>query len=190
MRKNGSPSSNSISNSKRTLKRGIRLTLAALAHTFLLVQTAQAVTNNTRATNPSALSVELGGRGLLYSLNFDRVLSDNLAAGIGFGNVTASSSVSSQSSPVIPVYFNYYFMPEAGSFYLTGGADLITNASVMAGLVSSSAGLSLSASPILVTVGAGYEYRSDAGYLVRAAAYGVYGSSLVPWGGVSFGYSF
>jgi hypothetical protein len=171
---------------------GLSLWLGLLGLIFVS-HSAEALTNNTRATYPTALSLELGGRGFLYSLNFDRALNDNLAAGVGIGNVTANlanlSSVS-QSSIVIPVYFNYYFIPDAGSFYLTGGADLLTNAGNVSGLTSSPGGLSFSSSPIILTVGVGYELRSDAGYLVRVAGYGIYGSSLIPWGGISFGYSF
>ncbi|MEO5969302.1 MAG: hypothetical protein ABIQ95_05195 [Bdellovibrionia bacterium] len=160
---------------------------------LFISNSAEALTNNTRATYPTAITLELGGRGFLYSINFDRVLNDNLAAGVGIGNVTANSAALpsiSQSSMVIPVYFNYYFMPDAGSFYLTGGADLLTNAGSVSSLTSSPGGLNFSSSPILLTVGVGYELRSDAGYLVRAAGYGIYGGSLIPWGGISFGSSF
>lgn len=157
----------------------------------LASHSAHALTNNTRATNPSALSLELGGRGFLYSLNFDRVLNDNLAVGLGIGNVTAAgSNAVSQSSLVIPVYFSFYLMPDASSIYLTAGADLVTSASAWAGLTSSPGGLNFSSSPIIGNFGIGYEYRSDAGYLVRVTGYGIYGSSLIPWGGISFGYSF
>jgi hypothetical protein len=178
---------------KRRSSATLGLCLALITGVFSISYPAQALTNNTRASNPSALSLELGGRGLLYSLNFDRVLSDNLAAGFGIGTVTASLSnltATSQSSPILPVYFNFYFMQDAGSLYVTGGADLLTSPSSVSGLTSSPGGLGFSSSPILLTLGLGYEFRSDAGYLVRAAAYGVYGSSLVPWGGISFGYSF
>ena len=174
------------------LKRTLSFFLGLFGLVFVS-HSAEALTNNTRATNPLALSLELGGRGFLYSLNFDRVLNDNLAAGFGIGNVTANSASlvsASQSSVVIPVYFNYYFMPDAGSFYVTGGADLVTNASGLSGFTSSPGGLSFSSSPILLTFGIGYEFRSDSGYLVRATGYGIYGNSLIPWGGISFGYSF
>ncbi len=146
---------------------------------------------NTRVTNPNALSFELVGRGLLYSFAYDRVLNERLAAGVGVGSVsTTSVGGVSVSATVIPVYVNFYFSESAGSLFVTAGAALVASASTLANLTSSAGSLQFSSSPILPEAGLGYEYRSDPGYLFRIAAYGILGNSLIPWGGISFGYSF
>jgi hypothetical protein len=149
--------------------------------------------NNIRATNPNAIHAEVGGRALLYSLSFDRVLSDDLLVGIGVGSVTMNDrfgGTSGLSATLVPVYLNYYFMREAGSLFATAGASLVTNSSLVSGLTSSAGGLQLSSSPLLPTLGLGYEYRSDPGFLVRLAGYLILGQNSVPWIGVSIGYSF
>jgi hypothetical protein len=143
---------------------------------------------NTRVTNPNAISFELGGRGLLYSVDFDRVLNENLAVGIGVGTVSTNNST--VGTGVIPVYGNYYFSESAGSLFATLGANLITNAGSLSGLNSNVGNVQFTNSPIQLTFGLGYEYRSDPGFLVRVAAYGIYAGNVSPWGGFTIGYSF
>ena len=48
----------------------------------------RAMAGHTRITNPNAVSAEFLGRGLLWSVNFDRVVNDDLVAGAGFGTVS------------------------------------------------------------------------------------------------------
>jgi hypothetical protein len=150
-------------------------------------QSVLAGASNTRVSNPSAIIFELGGRNLLYSIGYDRVLNENFSAGVGFGTLTTNTN---QSTSVIPVYVNYYFMQEAGSAYATAGADLLTNPTEISGSNSNASSLKFTNSPILPHLGLGYEYRSDTGFLFRITAYGFVSSSVTPWGGVTFGYSF
>lgn len=147
-----------------------------------------AFADNTRVTYPNAINVEAGGRALIYSITFDRALNENLVAGLGIGN--ASTANSGPSTWVVPVYLNYYLMQDAGSLFITAGADILTSNSVY-GMPASVGSLQFNSnSPILGTFGLGYEYRSDAQFLVRLAAYGLVSGNLAPWGGVTFGYSF
>jgi hypothetical protein len=160
---------------------------------FLGNRSIAGASNNVRATNPSAIHAEVGGRALLYSLSIDRVLNDDILVGIGLGTVTMNDLLgnsSNLSATLVPVYLNYYFMREAGSLFATGGATLVTNSNAVSGLKTSTGGLQLSSTPLLPTLGVGYEYRSDPGFLVRVAGYLVVGQNTVPWGGVSIGYSF
>lgn len=147
---------------------------------------------NTRATYPNAAVLEVGGRGIFYSLGFDRVLNDHLAAGIGLGFIPTELPDHSAGSTVteIPVYVNFYFSEAAGSLFLTAGATLIPNYSTVNGLSTSLGGLTYSSNPLQVTGGLGYEYRSDTGFLFRITGYAIYAKSWIPWGGFSLGYSF
>ena len=148
---------------------------------------------HTRVTNPNAVSLELLGRGLLYGISFDRVVSDDLVAGASFGRVSlndlAGNDVNS-STTLIPVYMNYYFMREAGSAFITAGADLVLNSDEVKGRKAAYSGVEFSSTPLLPTFGVGYENRSDAGFLFRVAAYGIIGNKLAPWLGFSMGFSF
>ena len=147
----------------------------------------------TRITNPNAINLEVLGRGLLYSISFDRVLSDDLAAGIGFGTVGLNNidgTGSNQSTALIPVYINYYFMRDSGSLFVTGGATLVGNSSGANGLKANFSGLQFNSTPVLPTFGAGFESRGDSGFLFRVTAYGIIGQTLSPWVGFTLGYSF
>lgn len=149
---------------------------------------------NTRVTNPSTVSVEVAGRALLYSINFDRVLSENISAGLGLGTVGmtyAGGTSANVSATIMPFYGNYYFIKDAGSPFVTAGINLVMNSNSVQGLTSNAGNLQFSSSPIQATFGAGYEYRSDNGYLFRITGYGLYaGKNFAPWLGVGLGYSF
>jgi hypothetical protein len=148
---------------------------------------------HTRVTNPNALNVEVFGRGLLYSVNFDRVVSDDLVAGIGFGS-TSMRTLDDQdpgvTATLVPVYVNYYFMRDQGSLYVTAGADVVTNSSDLKGLKSTYGGMQFNANAVLPTFGLGYENRGDYGFLFRVAAYGVVAKSVNPWFGFTLGWAF
>src|SRR4051812_16616235 len=75
-----------------------------------------AYAEHTRVTNPAAVAVEIGGRAGLYSINYDRVLNDDLSAGIGFGSLQAEATggINKEGSAVIPIYLNAYLMRDAG----------------------------------------------------------------------------
>ncbi len=148
---------------------------------------------HTRVTNPNSIGIEVLGRGLLYSIQFDRVLNDDLAAGIAFGAIatkTASGTDSGKTASFIPVFMNYYFAREQGSIYATAGATLVTNASDLNGLSANMSSLTFSSNAILGTVGLGYENRSDNGFLFRICGYGIIGTTIVPWVGFNFGFAF
>ena len=147
---------------------------------------AQADTH-TRVTNPSAVSLELLGRGFFYSLNFDRVISDDIAVGAGFG----TASTDNGSISMIPVYGNYYFKRDANSLFATAGVAIIPSATNGNSLRLSTARLNYSTPSVAPELGLGFESRGDAGFLFRGTAYVIITDGKVfPWGGVSFGYAF
>ena len=147
----------------------------------------------TRLTNPNSVNVEFLGRGLMYSVDYDRVVNDDIVAGVGIGSTTMRNQDGSDpgvSTILIPVYASYYFSRDQGSFYLTAGADIVTNSGALNGLKSTFGGMNFNSNAVLATFGVGYENRSDAGFIFRVAAYGIYASSLNPWGGLTLGYAF
>jgi hypothetical protein len=139
------------------------------------------------------MTFEFGGRAILYSLNFDRVLNDDWVVGVGYGSVSTEQSSgirAGKTARMIPLYTNFYFLRDAGSFYATLGATWVTNSDQVKDLDSTPGNLLFPSSPFLLTTGLGYEYRSDAGFLARLTAYGILGTKVVPWGSVTLGYSF
>lgn len=148
---------------------------------------------NTRVSDPNVFSLELLGRGALYSVNYDHAFGDQMAAGFGFGSVgteLASGADANQAAYLVPVYFNFYFMKSEGSLFATGGVDMVLNNSKVKALTSTTGDVEFRSDAILPTLGLGYEYRADGGFLVRAAGYALFGDKVSPWFGASFGVTF
>lgn len=160
--------------------------LGALLVLFAGLPLAQAA--HTRVTNPNALSVEGLGRGLQYSIQYDHVLNDDMAAGFGVG--TASVQESNSNTTIVPAYFNYYFSRDAGSLYATAGATLLTDSDVAKNGTLTTGKIEFGSNAVLPVFGFGYENRGDTGFLFRATGYGVVAKKLYPWLGFSFGYAF
>lgn len=146
----------------------------------------------TRPTNPNAISLEILGKAFLYSVNYDRALSDDFFAGLGIGSVTldnADGSSSGRSAVMVPIYAGYYFIRDKGSPYVEIGAEAVPSNGVQ-GLKTSMGGMQFPSNPVLPFFGAGWETRTDSGFLFRVTGYGILGQSVTPWFGGSFGYAF
>jgi len=131
----------------------------------------------------NGMSLELLGRGLLYSFNYDYLLNDNLALGAGVSHYSISSGNASAGAWILPVYANYYLTQGTHRWFTTAGANLI--------FASGNVGTEdkVSGSGVAGVLGAGYEYRGDSGFLFRAAPYVFVGKTSGAWLGVSFGYT-
>jgi hypothetical protein len=130
-----------------------------------------------------ALSLELLGRGLLYSFDYDYLVTDDVAVGAGLSTYSFTSGDSDARVTFIPVYANYYFTPGEHRWFATAGVDLI-HASGNVGQDEK-----VSGSGAAGILGAGYEYRGDSGFLFRAAPYLLVGKASGAWLGVSLGFS-
>lgn len=140
--------------------------------------------NPNRNERINNFSIEGLGRAGLYSINYDRMVTDDIAVGLGFSSYSISAGALSSSTVVIPLYANYYFTEGKNSrFYVTGGADLIFSSANFEGdgIVEGS-GLGF-------VGGAGWEYKSDGGFLFRVAPYFLVGKASGAWLGISLGYS-
>lgn len=146
---------------------------------------AEANDNNLDGTDMrrNAMSLELLGRGFLYSFNYDYMVNNDLAVGAGVSHYSVSSGDSNASAWIVPVYANYYLTSGKGRFFATGGANLM--------FASGSIGddSKVSGSGIAGVIGGGYEYRADNGFLFRAAPYVFVGKASGAWLGLSLGYT-
>lgn len=148
---------------------------------------------HTRVTNPNCLSVEVFGKAMLYSFQFDRMLNDDLAAGVGFGNspVEFPGGISAnRNATLIPIFASYYFIRDQGSPFVMMGASIVTNVSDVKSLQSNPGRITFSSSAALPTFGAGYENRSDTGFTFRISVYGLVAEQFKFWFGPTLGYSF
>lgn len=175
-----------------------RFTRSLLSVSALLLATlsfsASISAAHTRVTYPSVVSVEMLGRAMLWSINYDQVLNDNMSVGVGYGSVSTflrgTDIDSGRSATFIPAYMNYYFIQDGNSPFITAGVSLITNHASVKNYDTATGGLELPASSVMPTFGGGFESRSDNQFLFRAAGYLIAGRRIAPWLGFSFGYAF
>lgn len=160
----------------------------------LFLAPATLAAEHTRVTNPTNIGVELGGRGFLWNLHLDRVFTDDVVAGAGFGTAVVDKLDGTQNgimAYLIPVYINVYFARQASSLYATLGADIVVNGGQVANSRLNPGVTEFGSTALPINVGLGWETRQDSGLLLRVAVYGVYAfRNFMPWAGVSFGYSF
>jgi len=187
-----SPKENPMLKSRRFAL--ISIALFVTAPSAFAATTGGPLSAHTRVTYPSAVSIEMLGRAMLYSVNFDQVVNDNMAVGAGIGNVSTNvhdtDRDTGNSATFIPAYMNYYFSQSAGSPFVNGGVTLILNPASVKGSDTSTGSLHIPNSSVMPTFGGGYENRGDNGFLFRVTGYVVAGKSLTPWLGFSFGYGF
>lgn len=127
--------------------------------------------------NRSSFTIEAFGRGLLYSLSYDHLVSRNVALGI---------YATSAGFFGLGGYSNYYLLTDIHRPFLTVGAGYIFTPR------DKQQGSQMRMDGAVFTPGAGYEFRTDMGILLRLTAYGLVEKSrgFVPWGGASFGWTF
>lgn len=130
-----------------------------------------------------AVSLELLGRGLLYSLNYDYLITDDVAVGAGVSTYSISSGSASASAWLFPIYANYYFTQGPHRWFASGGANLIFASGSVGGDEK------VSGSGVAGVLGGGYEYRGDSGFLFRAAPYVFVGKVSGGWLGLSLGFT-
>jgi len=161
---------------------------------FLVSMAFSARAEHTRVTHPNVLGVEMLGRAGLFSVQYDRVMNDDMAAGFGYGTVGLKDRTSGadigQSVKLVPVYFNYYFKQDQGSLYGTGGATIILDSNDAAGRTSKTGSIDFGSGAVLPVVGFGYENRGDSGFLFRVTGYATFADKVIPWVGFTFGHAF
>ena len=155
---------------------------------------APAVAKNPQEVRPNAITLEGLGRGLLWSINYDRAFASYFAVGAGFSTYSITFFGQTSTTYAIPLYFNY--SPNVGNhrFQLTAGTRLILaqviTTDIFTGAVTSSA-WGIGVGPF---GGLGYEFRADGGFIFRLLAYlHVTGSAslpVLPWLGLSLGWAF
>ena len=163
-----------------------KLLLSALV---ALLATAGNASAQSRAlpSAPNAVYLELAGNGLLYSLNYDRLLTRNIAARVGFMGLGAATDSVSGGVVAAPLMVSYLF-GEGNSHFETGlGVMLAAGAIDEVGEMQDEG-----FSGAIGTATLGYRYqRPGGGFLFRIGVTPLFDTSgIAPWLGVSFGYGF
>jgi hypothetical protein len=147
---------------------------------------------------PNAIYVELFGNGLLYTVNYDRLISPSTGFRVGFeyiginGGTDADGNSISASLLAIPATFNY-FIGSINSRGMMSSSKLELGLGIIfvhAG--ASYGGISGAGSGVGGTATVGYRLQpSDGGFVFRIGLTPVFVlSDFQIWGGLSLGYSF
>jgi hypothetical protein len=156
----------------------------------------------------NAFGVEMLGRGLGYSFQYDRSLTPEFGfgAGLSYIQLGLEPGVGKAGTSIytVPIYGNYYPVGRVHRALLTAGVTILqasggfeASLSELVGPLSTEAGdadvsLDFGAQATIPTFnfGAGYEFRSQSGLLFRTQGYGiVLLDKVFPWLGVSFGFT-
>lgn len=145
------------------------------------------------------VGVELLGRGVAYSLTYDRSVQPQIALGGGFTYYKLNFSTNGIDILLVPLYANYYF---AGNYnhrgFFSAGATLIyVKAEISNTIINYETNTvwpyqsTAEGATLAPNIGLGYEYRTRGGFSTRLAAYGQYAfHSVVPWAGITLGTRF
>jgi hypothetical protein len=137
----------------------------------------------TRTTMKNDVGIELLGKAVIYSFNYQRMVSPSVGLEIGLGALGGGGSGSSGGIVMIPAGVKFYFIPQDGTLYLAAGGVLangITDEGPFNGGTDAYA-----------YGGLGFEFRSPGGFLFRGTAYSlIAGGGWFIWPGLSVGYAF
>jgi hypothetical protein len=148
-------------------------------------------------TARNSVFIELGGNGLLYTLNYDRVVNEifSIRGGIGYLSLdgTTTSGGQTRAGKVsmlgIPLLANYMLGSDNHKLELGAGMTLFWASGTVssADMVSSGSGIGAVGTAVL-----GYRYVPRNGGLTFRIGFTPLFSNrgFLPWGGVSLGYVF
>lgn len=172
-----------------------------------------------RKTQPrNYINLEIGGRGGIYSLGFERRFSAQTTLGVGLSHysleLNPTIAKTDVSITIIPLYANFYFGRNKLNYFVTSGASLVfleSNANISlndalgeltfnfasgesdaVSLTTNSELVSNNSTRIVVplpSIGFGLEYRAS-GALMRISSHSFYTDRFYHWAGFTIGGGF
>ena len=143
-----------------------------------------------RQALPNDISIELLGRSIVYTFDYQRMIGNSIGLEAGLSALGGGTSDNNATVVFVPLGARLYLIPKDGSVYLTGGVVLLT-ASFHSSLVPAEDDEEDDKSSSYSYLGLGMEYRSKGGLLFRGTAYGlIMGGGFFIWPGLTVGYAF
>jgi len=151
----------------------------------------------------NAIYLDLAGPGLIYSINYDRVITPDLSARIGFSYFGVGASASSGDTTAsaefsywaVPITASYLGIGSTSNMFEVGGGGVIMNFSG-SGLIEAddeSAEAGASVTTFALTALAGYRHQpADGGFVFRIGLSPMmnFEAGFLPWGYLSLGAAF
>ena len=140
--------------------------------------------------------LELFGNALVGSINYDRMVTDNVSVRVGYGSMSTTSSTY-ESGLMVTEDVGITMIPIIGNYLLGEGNHKLE---VGGGIVMVTVDYSGNVEDIDFTVGAegsiftgnvGYRYQKpDGGIFFKASLCPFFGDGMMTWFGLGLGYSF
>lgn len=133
---------------------------------------------------------ELFGNGLVYSVNYDRMVTDNISVRAGYGGLTVKSIETQEEAKItmIPVLGNY--LMGDGNHKLEIGGGVVMVSIDYSGNVED-IDFSIGADGAIPTGNLGYRYQKpEGGLFFKASLCPFFGDEMVTSIGLGLGYSF
>ena len=139
-------------------------------------------------SHPNSIYLEALGNGGLYSVNYDRMFSEDIGARIGFMYFAADwfAFFSDVELFLFPITLNYLVGSGKHKLEIGGGPVIISGSTGIFGSEQHSG------SGVVGTATIGYRYqKSNGGFMWRIGFTPLFGNGeFDPWGGISLGFSF
>ena len=146
------------------------------------------LSSQTKEIAQNSIHLELLGNGLIYSLNYERIIVENFGArlGIGYWQVNESGGDNKTTLMTVPVMVNYLLGSKSSKLELGVGICYINYSEATEEF------LGVDESATLGTATFAYRYqRPEGGIMFRAGVTPLFGSiGFQLWFGVGFGYAF
>ena len=162
-----------------------RLSAFILGSLIFLSTASQVYGQDGQIQPKNSLYLELGGNALVYSINYDRVLTDDFSARIGIGFYSFEDDFGDSASLAgIPITA-HYLLGNGNSRLELGGGILVVTGKADVGSVETKDGA------VLGTGVFAYRFQKQEGGLFFKAGFTpvIHSGSFLPWFGISIGYT-
>ncbi len=153
----------------------MRLCVAVCLLVIFLAAPLAAQTEGIRVERPNLVGGELGGKAIIYNLNFERYFTNNFGIGVGLMGFGFEAG----AIGIFPLY-GVLALGNIHSLYLAGGGDWVAGTAHWDEVESTWIGVA----------SLGYMYHAESGFFVRPTMNMLFKESFLILPGIAFGGSF
>jgi hypothetical protein len=155
---------------------------ASLVILMALLLSAAGLLAQSRAVKKNDFTIELGGKCILYSLSYQRMVSEMFGLEVGASFLGGAASGEGGGIIFLSGGGRFYFIKKNASPTLSGGIIYVT-AATTAGPFEGDSGVYFYANP-------GFEFRQSSGFVVRGGVYFLIKDGFFVWPGIQLGIAF
>jgi hypothetical protein len=154
---------------------------ASLVILMALLLSAGSLLAQSRAEKPNDFTIELGGKAILYSLSYQRMVGEMFGLEIGASFIGGAIDEGGGGIIFLSGGGRFYFIKKNASPTLSAGLVYVT-AATDAGPIEGSG--------VYFYVNPGFEFRQSSGFVVRGGVYFLIKDGFFVWPGIQLGIAF